>query len=222
VTMDPGAGEYGCSLVECWVAEIGRTHLDRDARQVARQTTWTRPSQKVHRRSVSGLARNTDAVDGELEAKGCASRCVESLEDNVQRLGPRLRKHVKDVAIRWKASWVVGCSPFTGCSRGGPGQSGESETRVALVARREARGTAAANGLGACESCLGGDRGRQRSSGSEEAPPVRSTRNEGGQHPRRTSRKAVCRAVTRRGRCRLPKGYRGAPDFSLGRSEPRE
>lgn len=26
---EPGAGEYGCSLVECWVAEIGRTHLDR-------------------------------------------------------------------------------------------------------------------------------------------------------------------------------------------------
>jgi hypothetical protein len=29
---EPGAGEYGCSLVECWVAEIGRTHLDRDSR----------------------------------------------------------------------------------------------------------------------------------------------------------------------------------------------
>jgi hypothetical protein len=24
---EPGAGEYGCSLVECWVAEIGQTHL---------------------------------------------------------------------------------------------------------------------------------------------------------------------------------------------------
>jgi len=35
---DPGAGEYGCSLVECWVAEIDRTHLDRAPWRVARRT----------------------------------------------------------------------------------------------------------------------------------------------------------------------------------------
>jgi hypothetical protein len=42
---EPGAGEYGYSLVECWVAEIDRTHLDRGSWQVARHVTQPRPSQ---------------------------------------------------------------------------------------------------------------------------------------------------------------------------------
>lgn len=36
---EPGAGEYGYPYVECWEADIGRTHLDRGTRRVARRTT---------------------------------------------------------------------------------------------------------------------------------------------------------------------------------------
>jgi len=27
LTIEPGADEYGYSVVECWVAEVGQTHL---------------------------------------------------------------------------------------------------------------------------------------------------------------------------------------------------
>lgn len=37
-TMNREEAGYGCSLTECWVAVIGRTHLDREPRRAARRT----------------------------------------------------------------------------------------------------------------------------------------------------------------------------------------
>lgn len=39
------------------------------------------------------------------------------------------------LSTRWKASWVVGGSPFTGGARGGLGRTGESEARALPIVR---------------------------------------------------------------------------------------
>ena len=105
----------------------------------------------------------------------------------------------KDFTTRWKASWIVDGWPFTGKALGGSGRAGESEardnayaslkkTRETHVRRQRGDGLEPTN-----RACKATKDVRGRSI-LVQAPPVRSTRNEGGQHPRRTTRKVIRRA----------------------------
>jgi len=99
------------------------------------------------------------------------------------------------LSTRWKASRTVGGSPFTGGARDGPGRTDESETRARI--RRETDQRVWRQRRVGLEST---SRARKATTDVRDrnvlvqAPPVRSTRNAGGQHPRRMARKAVRRA----------------------------
>jgi len=156
---EPGAGEYGYSDVECWEADIGRTHLDRGARGVARRTTSSRPSSKHIFGRHGGIARQLltrPRVSSESEtrrANGCASRGAETSQ--MRRNGKDARGETReDVTIRYQASWVVGRLPFTGQARDHPDRAGESKARVTPAVRQDARVAAATNRRGAGGSCL--------------------------------------------------------------------
>lgn len=92
-------------------------------------------------------------------------------------------------ATRWKASWV---------DQGFSLRSKSEATLANLVnpACVERQTSAATKWRGAISSCLCGDKDVRGWNASVQAPPVRSTRNAGGQHSRRAISQghASCRA----------------------------